>query len=95
MKKEIIIDNLKCDGCSTRIIHQLKEINGVTDVIILNEENKVIVEIDNPDILEKVRVRLMEMGYPETGSIKGLKSLKAKGNSYASCMLGRIEKMNI
>jgi copper chaperone len=32
------------------------------------------------------------MGYPETGSVEGLKAVKAKASSFVSCVVGRMSQ---
>ena len=33
---------------------------------------------------------LLQAGYPETGTTKGMTSLKAKATSFVSCAIGRV-----
>ncbi len=85
------VENIKCGGCANTIRKRLLEIEGVSEVTIKVEEGEVEVEAD-----ESLRPQLVEIlsrsGYPETGSVEGLSSVKAKATSFVSCAIGRLDK---
>ena len=41
---------------------------------------------------EKVVMELTRMGYPEVGSIEGVRAAAAKAKSFVSCAIGRIDQ---
>jgi copper chaperone len=85
------VDNIKCGGCANTIRKRLQEIDGVAKVTVTVEEGLVEVEAD-----EMLRSQLLETldhaGYPESGSVEGLASVKAKAVSFVSCAVGRMDK---
>lgn len=85
------VENIKCGGCANTIRKRLLEIEGVSDVTVKVEEGEVEVEAE-----ESLRPQLVETlansGYPETGSVEGFSSVKAKATSFVSCAIGRMDK---
>ena len=86
MKAEIIyVENIKCRGCMSSIKDTLQKIEGVEQVQISKEDDKVEVSginVDRNEVIEK----LIKLGYPE----KGNKSTVAKVKSYVSCAIGNL-----
>jgi copper chaperone len=90
MKTErIIIANLKCGGCENTIKTKLSEIAGVESVSVNQEEDAVTVHFTGTTARKDFTDKLHSLGYPEATEENGL-LLKLK--SYASCMVGRINK---
>ena len=91
MASTLQVENSKCGGCANTIRKRLLEIEGVSDVTVKVEEGEVEVAAD-----ESLRPQLVETltssGYPETGSVEGLSSVKAKATSFVSCAIGRMDK---
>lgn len=88
--EEVIVANIKCNGCATTIKNELMKIDGVLSAEVFNEKDMVKVsymEITDRDVIVK---RLHELGYPEATEKNGL-LLQLK--SYASCMVGRIHNL--
>jgi copper chaperone len=85
------VENIKCGGCANTIRKRLMEINGVNAVDVNVEKGLVEVEA-----VESLRQQLAETltasGYPESGSVEGLSSMKAKAVSFVSCAVGRLDK---
>jgi copper chaperone len=85
------VDNIKCGGCANTIRKRLMEVDGVRAVSVTVEQGLVEVEAD-----ESLRQQLVEIlassGYPESGSMQGLSSVKAKAVSFVSCAIGRMDK---
>jgi copper chaperone len=85
------VDNIKCGGCANTIRKRLSEIDGVSAVDVNVEAGVVTLEAD-----ESLRQQLVETlaasGYPESGSLEGLSSVKAKAVSFVSCAVGRLDK---
>jgi copper chaperone CopZ len=90
MKTEkIIIANLKCSGCENTIKTKLAELAGVETVVVNHEEDSVTITHSEKVNREAFTHVLHDLGYPEATEENGL-LLKLK--SYASCMIGRINK---
>ncbi|WP_111706313.1 heavy-metal-associated domain-containing protein [Lutibacter citreus] len=87
MKKIIEIVNLKCGGCVSSIKKGLEGIEGVKTVNVELETSMVIVDIDNEVVLDTVKQKLSEMGYPEIGDAN---TLIHKAKSFVSCATGRM-----
>lgn len=88
--EEVIVANIKCNGCATTIKNELMKIDGVLSAEVFNEKDMVKVsymDITDRDVIVK---RLHELGYPEATEKNGL-LLQLK--SYASCMVGRIHNL--
>jgi copper chaperone len=92
MKTQILIDNLKCGGCAGTIKKGIRSFPEVSDVTV--DVEKDLVEVTYSDVLlvEKIKEKLVTMGYPEKGSLTGLHKLTANAKSYVSCAIGKISK---
>jgi copper chaperone CopZ len=87
--EEIVVANLKCEGCATTIKNTLLKIKGVHSVEVDMEGNAVSVGYD--DVERKVIVeKLYSLGYPEATEKNGL-LLQLK--SYTSCMIGKVHNL--
>jgi copper chaperone len=86
---KIIIANLKCSGCENTIKTKLLAMEGVESVEISQEEDTVTVQHIEAIDREALTKKLHSLGYPEATEENGL-LLQLK--SYASCMVGRINK---
>lgn len=91
MQESIAVENIKCGGCARTIENNLKKIENLHSVTVNVEEGLITVEGDNLQREEIVKL-LLSLGYPETGSVNGLSSFKAKATSVVSCAIGRIDK---
>lgn len=90
MKTEIEVDNIKCNGCASSIKSGLKSFPGVTEVSVDIEKGKVeITHVENLMVVD-LKNKLLIMGYPEKGSLKGLDKFAVNAKSYVSCVIGRI-----
>lgn len=87
--EKIIIANLKCSGCENTIKAKLSEMEGVESVIVNHEEDSVTITHSGKAKREDFTKKLHSIGYPEATEENGL-LLQLK--SYASCMIGRINK---
>lgn len=85
----IEILNLKCGGCANSIKKGLEQIEGVGAVSVDLETSIVKVETSEETVLEKVRVKLSSMGYPEVGDAN---TVLHKAKSFVSCATGRMSK---
>jgi copper chaperone len=90
MTYTVTVENIKCGGCANSIRSKLieQELARAVDVDI--DSGEVRVE-GNPEWREKTIAALAGMGYPEVGSVEGLKAATAKAKSFVSCAVGRID----
>jgi copper chaperone CopZ len=89
--EEIILANIKCDGCATTIKNELLKITGVENAEVRKEEDLVKISYDEHLDRAVIIKKLHSLGYPEATEENGL-LLQVK--SYASCILGRIHNLN-
>jgi copper chaperone CopZ len=82
---EIFVENIKCCGCMNSIRTTLLKLEGVRDVQINKETDRVSVSGEQLN-RETVINKLATLGYPE----KGNNSLMSKAKSMVSCAVGRI-----
>lgn len=76
--------NIKCGGCRNTVISGLEKAGfSKVDVDIACQE----VSFDGD--VEKAKILLSKMGYPEAGSEEA-KSMMKKAKSYVSCAVGKI-----
>jgi copper chaperone len=90
MSYTIAVENIKCDGCANSIRSKLIQQELVQTVDVDIEQGEVRVE-GNPEWRGQVAIALAKMGYPEVGSVEGLKAAAAKAKSFVSCTIGRID----
>ncbi|PWL27023.1 MAG: heavy metal transporter [Fluviicola sp. XM-24bin1] len=86
MVQELEIQNLKCDGCANTIETELLKIDGVTEVLVNEEDSKVRFESNN-ETLPAVIERLKQLGYPVADAEN---TIINKATSYVSCIRGRV-----
>jgi len=92
MQYEINVVNMKCSGCVQQITRRIKAIGGLKNIDIDLSKGSVSFQADDPLLSERVRTELLEMGYPELGSIEGVSAIKAKAKSFVSCAIGKMTK---
>ncbi|MBN2865179.1 MAG: heavy-metal-associated domain-containing protein [Thiotrichales bacterium] len=94
MSIQVSVENIKCGGCANSIRKQLQTLEGVESVDVDVEQGQVTIElaesVDAEGFCSEVRAQLLKMGYPETGSVEGLKAAGAKAKSFVSCAVGRM-----
>jgi len=92
--ESIYVENIKCGGCANGIKQKLATIDGVEKVDVDVEAGLVncyFINQDNKEeLLGKVKQQLQSMGYPEVGSVAGLKAAGAKAKSFVSCAVGKM-----
>ena len=81
------VDNIKCNGCATRIVNKLSALPEVDEVVIDIENDLVSLKAKNKSVEEEAEQLLSKMGYPPKGSSTTLQTAK----SYVSCMIGRMQ----
>ena len=58
MEKTIMIEGMSCEHCVRRVEKALKEIDGITEVKVILEDNKAVVEttgqVEDKDLVDAV-----------------------------------------
>lgn len=90
MSYTIAVENIKCGGCANTIRSRLIEKSLAQGVEVDIEQGQVHIE-GNPEWRDQVTLALARMGYPEVGSVEGMKAAAAKAKSFVSCAIGRID----
>jgi copper chaperone len=88
----ITVENIKCDGCANSIKQKLNSLPGVAETAVDIEAGSVTVKleagVDQSPVINAVEATLLKMGYPQVGSVEGLKAAGAKAKSFVSCAVG-------
>ena len=92
MQIAIKVENIKCGGCANSITSKLMEDERIQTVEVDVDNGIVTLEADRDEVRNDAITRLLKMGYPETGSVEGLKAVKAKASSFVSCAVGRMSQ---
>jgi copper chaperone len=90
MNTQILVENLKCNGCATTIRKELSQLEGVSSVQVNVEIGHV--NVDHIELLspEAIKRTLLHLGYPEVGSTHGIGKVAANAKSFVSCAVGRL-----
>lgn len=91
MKYVIAVENIKCGGCANSIHKHLQHLPVVDDVDVDVERGTVTVD-GAVEQRQLVTDALAKMGYPEVGSVEGIRAAKAAAKSFVSCAVGRMTK---
>jgi len=89
MAYQIKVENIKCGGCASTIRSKLEAMDGVDKIDVEIDQGIVKVE-GTDDTRDAVTVRLLKLGYPESGTAEGIAAAKAKAKSFVSCAVGRM-----
>ncbi|CAC9471400.1 heavy-metal-associated domain-containing protein [bacterium endosymbiont of Bathymodiolus sp. 5 South] len=87
----ITVENIKCGGCAGTITKKLNAEFNTDSVKVEVEQGMVTINIEDNKRDEVTKV-LLGLGYPETDSVHGLSSAKAKAKSFVSCAIGKMDK---
>jgi copper chaperone len=90
MTYTLCVENIKCGGCASSIRNKLIETSLAQAVEVDPELGEVRID-GNPESRSQAIEALAKMGYPETGSVEGMKAAAAKAKSFVSCAVGRID----
>jgi copper chaperone len=93
MHYDVKVENIKCGGCASTIRSKITDEIGVDDVEVNIDDGVVTIQGDE-NHRDSVVARLAQLGYPEVGSVEGMKAATAKAKSFVSCAIGRIENSN-
>lgn len=88
---KIVVENIKCGGCASSITKKLNEVFDTENIDINIEKGLIDIDIDESRKDELAEV-LLDLGYPESDSVHGFGSAKAKAKSFVSCAVGRMDK---
>jgi copper chaperone len=88
---EITVDNIKCSGCAGSITKKLTTVFDTDKINVDIEQGIINIDLDDSKKNELVKV-LLDLGYPETDSVYGFDSAKAKAKSFVSCAIGTMNK---
>lgn len=89
MELRFEVENLKCGGCARTIEKALGTDARVTRIAVDPSRNWVVVEAA-PELRAELAATLARLGYPEQGSVEGLRSAAALAKSFVSCAVGRV-----
>lgn len=90
MDYDILVENIKCGGCASSIRSKLLGAKLATDVKVDIASGAVHLRGD-PARRTETAALLASMGYPEAGTVEGVKAATAKARSFVSCAVGRID----
>lgn len=90
MKTTIIVDNIRCGGCSNSIHKSLASLTGVFGVEVNIPKSTITVDHTDEVSREDIARKLLSMGYPEEGTVQGVQAIKAEAKSFVSCAIGKI-----
>lgn len=90
MSYTIVVENIKCGGCANSIRGKLLGADLAQTVEVDIERGEVHID-GNPEWREHAIEVLAGIGYPESGSVEGVKAAAAKAKSVVSCAVGRID----
>lgn len=86
---QVHVENIKCGGCEKSIVKGLSSIEGLSNIEIDREQQRVSVTGD-ASLRDALVAKLKSMGYPEQGSVSGLEAGLANAKSFVSCAIGRV-----
>ena len=87
----ITVENIKCGGCSGSITKKLVAVFDTENIEVNIEQGTITIDVDEARRGEVANV-LLDLGYPETDSVEGFNSVKAKAKSFVSCAIGKMDK---
>ena len=90
MAYTVNVENIKCGGCANSIRTKLIDGRLARAVEVDIADGAVHIEGD-PASREIAIETLAKIGYPEKGSVEGMKAAAAKAKSVVSCAVGRID----
>jgi copper chaperone CopZ len=87
MSTTIEIVNLKCNGCVNTVKKGVLSIDGIETVEVDLDASKVTVPTIDQGLIDDVKAKLSQMGYPE---ISDANTMMHKAKSFVSCATGRM-----
>ena len=93
MKYSLEVDNIKCEGCATKVKNELSKKYEFIEVDLEKMPRVVTVELD-ADQVDTLRADMKSLGYPATDeSLSGFENLSTKAKSFISCASGKMDNM--
>ncbi|HYX63525.1 MAG TPA: heavy-metal-associated domain-containing protein [Burkholderiales bacterium] len=89
MELRLDVENVKCRGCARSIEKALTADSRITRVTVTPEHDLVLIEASE-DVRAEAAAALARIGYPEKGSVEGMKAAAAAAKSFVSCAIGRL-----
>jgi len=77
MKTTFEIENLKCGGCVKTATEGATALDGISNVIVLLENNSITFESSDAGSINIVEEKLKEIGYPKKKEVSLLDKAKA------------------
>jgi copper chaperone len=90
MSYTVAVENIKCGGCANSIRKRLIE-DKLADAVDVDVATGSVAIDGEPGRRDEVIATLTRIGYPEVGSVEGMKAAAAKAKSVVSCAIGRID----
>lgn len=91
METRIEVENIRCGGCANSIRKKILEDIRVQSVEV-NIEQQIVIISSEVEIRSESTQKLLNLGYPEKGSVAGLDALKGKAKSVVSCAIGKVSQ---
>ncbi len=89
MELRLEVENVKCRGCARSIEKALAGDARITRVTVDPYAGVVCLEATG-DVRAEAAKTLAKIGYPERGSVEGMKAAAAAAKSFVSCAIGRL-----
>ena len=89
MELRLQVENVKCGGCARSIEKALLADGRISRVSVEPAQGLVVIDSDD-DVRAHALAVLAKLGYPEKGSVEGLKAAAAAAKSFVSCAVGRM-----
>ena len=89
MQLRLEVENVKCGGCARSIEKALRADARISRVSVDPAQGLVVIDAD-ADVRSDAYAALAKLGYPERGSVEGLKAAAATAKSFVSCAIGRM-----
>ena len=89
MELKFDVENIKCGGCARSIEKALRADARVSRVAVDPAQGTVLIEASE-DLRAEAAATLARIGYPEKGSVEGIKAAAAAAKSFVSCAVGRM-----
>ena len=89
MELRLQVENVKCGGCARSIEKALLADRRISRVGVDPAQGLVVIEAEG-DVRAHAATVLAKLGYPEKGSVEGLKAAAATAKSFVSCAVGRM-----
>jgi copper chaperone len=86
---QIEVENIHCGGCARTIEGALRKDARITEVVVKPDQSQVTIEAQ-ADVHADAAATLARLGYPEKGSVEGVRAAAAKAKSLVSCAIGRL-----